>query len=101
MGVPDDFDLWERELREPREPPPLRPPEAPGTPETTGTPETPKTPEAVEAMDEQRTSGRTMTVGSLAAVGGGIAVMVLGRAPLGAAALLLSALIMLLWRVGL
>ncbi|GAA2617793.1 hypothetical protein SMC26_05660 [Actinomadura fulvescens] len=72
MSAEDDFGLWERELQ--------------GTAAEPG---------------EDGSGGRGMVMVAAAVAAGCTALITLGRAPLGAAGLVLCSLILVLWRLGL
>lgn len=71
MSAEDDFGLWERELK----------------------PEIPRVPNG-------SASGRGMIAAAAVVAAGCTMLITLGQAPLGAAGLILSSLILLLWRIG-
>ncbi|MBA9002183.1 hypothetical protein [Thermomonospora cellulosilytica] len=102
MGVQDDFDLWESELRGllPPSPDPLDtgapvPPPLPARPKPENAPDAP-----VDDSTDRRPGGRALLAVS-ALLGGGCALLFyLGGEALGAVVLVLCALILLLWRIG-
>ncbi|MCP2340630.1 hypothetical protein [Actinomadura rupiterrae] len=70
MGAEDDFGLWERELR-------------------------------AEAQDRPESSGlRGLLLVAVATAAGCRVLITMGQAPLGTAGLVLSSVILLLWRAG-
>jgi hypothetical protein len=116
MSVEDDFGLWERELKSEM-------PHGPIAPEISASPTTSPSPEGSAASGGGRASevpgwgygrpfaadgapgrrgpgGRGM-IAAAAVVASGCAMLIaLGEAPLGIAGLILSSLILLLWRIG-